>query len=155
MQAQEPRLEIDLRARERRLYDRLRERVIRHEPGDRSGLRDLILVLPDLLVLAFRLMRDARVPIGTKVLAGMGLGYALLPIDLLPELLLGPIGLVDDALAVAWALSQLLNHVHPDLVRAHWSGRGDALDAARRLTGWAEDLLGRGVARALGFRSPS
>jgi len=97
VQVEEPRLEIDLRARERRLYDRLRERVVSPETGTASGLRDLLLLRPDLVELAFRLMRDPRVTRGTKLLAGLGLGYALLPIDLLPELLLGPIGIVDDA----------------------------------------------------------
>jgi uncharacterized membrane protein YkvA (DUF1232 family) len=68
-------------------------------------------------------------------------GYVLSPIDLVPSLLVGPIGLVDDLLVVTAALSRILNHVHPDVVRSHWSGQGDALDAIQRVTRWSELLF--------------
>ncbi len=65
---------IELNPRERRLYDRLRRQVVRYEPGTNSGMRDLILLLPDLTVLAMRLMRDDRVPRRAKFLAMIGVG---------------------------------------------------------------------------------
>ncbi len=145
-------LEIDIRVRETRLYDRLRARVVPSIPGARSGLRDLLLMLPDLVVLLGRLARDRRVPASAKVIALLGISYALSPIDLLPDLLLGPLGMIDDLLVVAAALSRILNQVHPDLVRSHWSGQEDFLLALQRVTDWAESWMGRTVARALGFR---
>jgi uncharacterized membrane protein YkvA (DUF1232 family) len=135
---------IELNPKERRFYDRLRAQVARREPGASSGVRDLLLLFPDLAVLLFRLMRDDRVPMGSKAIAMAALGYILSPIDLLPEILLGPIGLLDDIVVVATALSRMLNYVHPDVVRSHWSGKGDALDAIQRATGWAESRV-RGV----------
>ncbi len=146
-------LEIDIRARETRLYDRLRARVVSSVPGARSGLRDLLLMLPDLVVLLGRLARDRRVPVSAKVIALLGISYALSPIDLLPDLLLGPLGMIDDLLVVVAALSRILNQVHPDLVRSHWSGQEDFLIALQRVTDWAESWMGRAVARALGFRA--
>jgi uncharacterized membrane protein YkvA (DUF1232 family) len=142
----EDRITIELNPRERRLYDRLRERLAASpRPGDASSVRDLVLLLPDLTVLLARLLRDPRAPLGPKLLALLGLGYVLSPIDLVPEVLLGPIGLVDDLLVVSAALSRLLNDVHPDVVRSHWSGRGDALDAIQRVTSWSRSLLGRNL----------
>ena len=70
-----------------------------------------------------------------------GVGYALSPVDLVPTLIFGPLGLVDDLLVVTAALSRLLNHVHPDVVRSHWSGKGDALDSIQRATSWSETFL--------------
>jgi hypothetical protein len=35
--------------------------------------------------------------------------------------------------------------VHPDVVRSHWSGQGDALDAIRRVTGWFETQVTSGL----------
>ena len=78
---------IELTPRERRLYDRLRARVVKARPGATSGVRDAILLLPDLTVLLMRLLRDSRVPISCKVIAVLGVGYALSPIDLIPALL--------------------------------------------------------------------
>ncbi len=137
---------IELNQREQRIYDRFRDQVIRPRPGDNSGVRDVLLLLPDLVVLLVRLMRDPRVPAGAKLIALAGVSYVFSPLDLLPEIVLGPFGLVDDVLVVGAALSRLLNYVHPDVVRSHWSGRGDALHAIQRATEWAERQL-RGVLR--------
>jgi uncharacterized membrane protein YkvA (DUF1232 family) len=137
---------IDLNPREKRFYDRVREALVPPHPGERSGLRDGLLLLPDLTVLLFRLLRDPRVPAGGKAIALLGVGYVLSPVDLVPEALFGPVGLVDDLLIVAATLSRVVNYVHPDIVRSHWSGQGDALDAIQRASGWAEMRV-RGVLR--------
>ena len=139
---------IELNPRERRIYDRFRSQVVPDRSGANSGLRDILLLLPDLTVLLARLLRDRRVPRGPKLVALMGLGYVISPIDVLPTVLFGPIGLVDDIIVVSATLSRLLNHVHPDIVRSHWSGKGDALDAIQRATSWSESLF---TDRLLGF----
>ena len=140
---------IELNPKERRLYDRLRERLVpaeNAESGGHSGGRDLLLLLPDLTILLVRLLRDSRVPILQKGIAVAGVAYVLSPIDLVPALLFGPIGLLDDLFVVAACLSRLLNHVHPDVVRGHWPGQGDALDAIQNVTGWFEKQVSRRVA---------
>jgi uncharacterized membrane protein YkvA (DUF1232 family) len=149
--AEQP-ITIELNPRERRLYDRLRTRVVENEPGAPTGLRDALLLLPDFTVMLARLMRDERVPRRSKWIAMLGLGYVLSPVDLVPSLLLGPIGLVDDLLIASVALSRLVNHVHPDVVRAAWPGKGDALVAIQGVASWAEGWFGgrlRGLLRSL------
>lgn len=141
---------IELNPSERRLYDRLRTHLAEVRPGDASGFRELLLLLPDFTVLLARLMRDSRVPRGSKLVALVGVGYVLSPIDLLPALLIGPIGMLDDLVVVTAALSRLINHVHPDVVRAHWPGQGDALEAIQRASLWSERFIGdrlRGLVR--------
>jgi len=143
MAADEP-VMIELNPREQRLYDRLRTRVAKiPEPGEGSGMADILLLLPDFTVLLARLLRDPRVSRRSKLIALFGIGYVLSPIDLLPALLLGPLGLLDDAVVVTAALSRLINHVHPDVVRAAWPGQGDALEAIQRSASWCERFLGR------------
>ena len=146
------RLEIDLRAREKRVYDRLRARLVKLEPGAGAGVRDLLLFLPDMIVLLLRLARDPRVPVGAKAVATLGIGYALSPIDLIPEILFGPLGFVDDLLIATAAISYIVNHVHPDLVRAHWPGPGDVLDVLKSVLGWSERLVGKTLSRVIGLR---
>jgi uncharacterized membrane protein YkvA (DUF1232 family) len=82
-------------------------------------------------------------------MAVLGVAYVLSPIDLLPEFLFGPIGLLDDALVLALTVSRLVNRVHPDVVRAHWSGQGEVLDAIQRVSGWAERQLGGRMRRTI------
>lgn len=159
------RFEIELNPSEQPLYDRLRARFASPQAQGDSTLRDVVFLVPDLAVLLARLVRDPRVPLGAKVVALLGVGYVLSPVDLIPEIL-GPVGFVDDLLILSAALSRIVNYVHPDLVRAHWSGSGDALEAIQRLTAWSEHQvvgrlrsLVRGAGRLLlrgswpGFRS--
>jgi uncharacterized membrane protein YkvA (DUF1232 family) len=150
--ARDDRVTIEIEGRERRLYDRLRASVATPRPGESSGLRDVLLLLPDLTILLFRLLRDERVPVGGKAIAMLGVAYVFSPVDLLPEALIGPIGLLDDLFVVGAALSRILNYVHPDVVRSHWSGQGDALDAIQRATGWAEGRVRTLLARFLPLR---
>jgi uncharacterized membrane protein YkvA (DUF1232 family) len=139
--ASESQVTIELNPRERRLYDRLRTQVVKRQPGSGSGVRDLLLLLPDLTVCLVRLLRDDRVPLRSKAIAAIGVGYVISPLDLLPGMLFGPIGLVDDLLVVTATLSRILNGVHPDVVRSQWPGQGDALEAIQRVTRWSETLF--------------
>ena len=145
-------IEIELGAREQRLYDRLRGQLRPVVPGGSSDLRDVLLAFPDLVMLLVRLLRDPRVAAGDKAVALLGVAYVLSPIDLMPVWLFGPLGMLDDVLVVAATLSRVVNHVHPDVVRSHWSGQGDALQLIQRATDWSEEKLGkrlRGVLRRL------
>ena len=142
---------IELNPRERRLYDRMRSVLSRLEPQANGpvGFRDVMLLLPDLTVLLMRLIRDRRVPFTAKAIALIGVGYVLSPIDLIPALIFGPLGWIDDLVVVTAALSKILNGVHPDIVRSHWSGKGDALDAIQRVTDWSQSLLTGRLRRTL------
>ena len=80
-------------------------------------------------------------PVHLAVIAGAAVAYVLSPIDVMPELIFGPFGLIDDLLVVAAALSRLMDRVHPDLLRHHWPGQGDALEAILRVTSWGNDQL--------------
>ncbi len=147
----EQHITIELNPPERRLWDRIRQSVVAERtPGSGSGILDLLLLLPDLTVLLARLMRDSRVPLTSKAVALAGVAYVVSPIDLVPALVFGPVGLVDDLVIVAMSLSRLLNRVHPDVVRSHWSGQGDALVAIHSVTSWVESQFAGSVASALG-----
>ena len=148
----ERRIEIELNPRERRFYDRIRSRVAPPQPGQASGLRDMLLLLPDLAILLLRLLRDKRVSVGDKAIALAGLAYVLSPLDLMPEFLFGPFGLLDDLVVISATLLRLVNRVHPDVVRSHWAGQGDALEVIQGVTAWCErQFSGRlqGVVRRL------
>ena len=145
-------LELDLRAREKRIYDRLRARIVTLTPRAEPGARDLLLFLPDLVVLLVRLTRDERVPRGAKFIAVLGIGYTLSPLDLMPEIIFGPLGFLDDVVVAAAAVSRIVNHVHPDLVRAHWPGADDVLDVVKRVLGWSERAVGKTLGRLFRFR---
>jgi uncharacterized membrane protein YkvA (DUF1232 family) len=92
---------------------------------------ELILFLPDLLFLFADLARDPRVPGRYKAMAGAVVAYLLSPVDLLPEVLMGPLGLADDVVIAFLALDLLLNRIDQAIVREHWRGETDLLELAQ------------------------
>ena len=88
-------------------------------------LADTLLLAPDLFVLLVRLFTDRGVPAGSRSLVGGALAYFLLPADLLPEILLGAGGYLDDVVLAAALVSHVFSSDLRPFVERHWSGRGN------------------------------
>jgi uncharacterized membrane protein YkvA (DUF1232 family) len=87
--------------------------------GRRVEAKQLARLLPDLASLLRGLLRDPRVPRGSKVLVGFAIVWVISPIDLLPEFL-PVIGPLDDVIVVALVLRHLVKRAGPEVVREHW-----------------------------------
>lgn len=94
--------------------------------GRRTGAREVATLLPNLLMLFKGLIRDPRVPRGSKVLLVFGAAWVASPIDLIPV-----IGPLDDAVVAALILRHLRRTAGRDVVTEHW--RGDPKTLARLL----------------------
>ena len=126
-----------------RFYDRLRGRIHRYAEGSRAVERvvDLLLLVPDVFMLLWRLMNDSRVSGKDKVLLGRGVAYFMFPLDVVPEALLGPIGYLDDLIFGVYILNKLIVDTDVEVLREHWSGHEDVLDMIRRVLDAADKLL--------------
>lgn len=125
-------------------YDRLRERILRfaESKGGKLGPKatEALLLVPDVFILLVRLMLDKDVPKSTRALIGSALAYFVLPVDLLPEAMLGPVGYMDDLVLALTVMAQAFG---PDLepyTARYWSGSqplrrviGDILEASKGL----------------------
>jgi uncharacterized membrane protein YkvA (DUF1232 family) len=104
--------------------------------GRRTGARALAGFVPDCLILVRRLLGDARMPRGTRLLLGAVLVYLALPIDLVPDFV-PVVGQLDDAVLLALALRRLVRMAGADLVHDHWPGPPAGRDLVLRLAGAA------------------
>jgi uncharacterized membrane protein YkvA (DUF1232 family) len=140
-------------------YRRLRRTIKVWAGGDQSKANrytDYILASPDLFMLMVRLSRDDRVSQTNRARIGGAIAYFVNPLDLVPELVLGPAGLVDDVALAAYVLHELLETTDPAVVREHWEGSQDILDLTRQILATADTMVGgpawrRLLARAKGF----
>jgi uncharacterized membrane protein YkvA (DUF1232 family) len=110
----------------------------------RSGaelLREAILVLPNLVKLMARLLRDPRVPRRRKLLMGFAGLYVMSPVDLIPEALFPVIGQVDDLLLMVFSINHLLNGVPPTVLREYWDGDPEALEVVYGVINWVADFM--------------
>ena len=130
-------------------YDRLRERIL-HSVEKRGGkmsegaLKALLLV-PDVFILLVRLMLDKSVPGSTRAMIGGALAYFILPADLLPEMILGGAGFLDDLILATAVLSQAFGGELEPYARRHWSGPEDLRVVLRDLSQTAQSLLGQNL----------
>jgi uncharacterized membrane protein YkvA (DUF1232 family) len=127
-------------------YDRLRQTVVHgieskagKLPGDAARM---LLLVPDVFILMVRLTLDKSVPRGARAMIGGALAYFILPFDLLPEAILGPVGYMDDLVLGVAVLSQVFGGELEPYARKHWSGPEDLRVVLRDVTQASQALLG-------------
>ena len=116
-----------------------------------SGLWLLLRNSHHLLRLLIRALRhrDTRPETKAAILAS-GL-YVFSPIDLIPELVLGNIGYVDDVLLAAGLFHQLLNGEDEQLVELLWTGSEADLWALRSVFENNNNRLSRWLTKAMTY----
>lgn len=144
-------------ARQADFYQKLRVRIrtwlLKVGPGFKYA--DILMVAPDMFHLLCKLVADKRVPPGQKAKLAATLAYFIIPIGIVPEALVGPIGYVDDVALTAYVLSRMLNSDQADIVREHWAGDGDVLQVVQGILEVAENAIGTGLWKNLkGIRLP-
>lgn len=129
-------------------YRRLRGRINRwlqsHE-GKAYRFADHLLLLPDFVHLIIRLALDRRVPMELRTQTAAVLAYVMLPLDLMPEAMIGPVGFGDDLLLVALMVRRLLIMVPEEVVLSHWAGPTGLMDTIRTVLDAAEEMVGSKV----------
>ena len=127
-------------------YDRLRARIVRtvERRGGRLGgsAAKALLLVPDVFILLVRIVLDPEVPGSARALVGGALAYFILPIDLMPEAVLGPAGYVDDLVLATAVLAQTFSGELEPFARKHWSGPEDLRVVLADVAGAAQGLLG-------------
>jgi uncharacterized membrane protein YkvA (DUF1232 family) len=115
----------------------------------RQLARDAVMMLPNLVRLLGRLVKDPRVPRRSKVVLLVAVAYVISPIDILPEVI--PVaGILDDLFLVAFALNHLIERAGADLVLEHWDGPQDILEMVRSVLGTINDFVPQKIRRLLG-----
>ena len=115
----------------------------------------IVLLVPDLLALVVRLARDQRVPFMLKGQLVLAAAYVLSPVDLIPEMMLGVLGLGDDAGVLMLVLMWIKGIASLDrqVLKENWSGQGDVIDVIdglhERITANADRLYGDKVWKTL------
>ncbi|MFM1653966.1 YkvA family protein [Brevibacillus sp. B_LB10_24] len=142
---------IELPKEHQRFYDKLRAKIEKfiRDRGLGENAAGFILLAPDLFVLLARLLRDKRVPIGAKTLAGVAVAYFISPVDFIPEAIIGPLGLIDDVVLAVFALRSILVDVDVKIVGEHWNGQEDLLEVITRVVKQADELIGKRVRRKI------
>jgi uncharacterized membrane protein YkvA (DUF1232 family) len=142
-------------SKEEQFYHKLRKTIKIWVGGDKSRAgqyADYILAGPDLFMLMVRLAQDERVSQADKVKLGGAVAYFINPLDLMPEAILGPAGLLDDIALAALVLHEILENTDPSAIREHWEGDAEILDLIRRILASADAMVGGPILRRIASR---
>jgi uncharacterized membrane protein YkvA (DUF1232 family) len=137
-----------------RFYSKLRTRIVAWLDArtNISGqVREYLLLLPDMFALVTRLIADPRIDASLKLQLIAVSAYVISPIDLVPDFLL-PVGLIDDVVAIAFALSRvvrIMEEAGEDILREHWEGEGDVLAQVQSVAETADSMLNTVILRRL------
>ena len=114
-------------------------------------LKNLLLFIPNMLLLCVRLLADPRVPLTERALLAGAIVYAIIPFDLIPDMI--PfVGQIDDAYLIALTLLRLMERTDPKIVREHWSGGGDVVELVGAAALFAAKFLPQRIRRVLTSR---
>lgn len=96
--------------------------------------REVARLVPDVVRLVRRLAADPAVPRGTRWSLYALLGYLLLPVDLVPDVV-PVLGYADDAVVVAIVLRLAVRRAGVAAVERHWPGTPAGLRSVLALVG--------------------
>src|SRR5205807_6741031 len=114
----------------------------------KSRMKNLLMFLPNMVVLCARLMVDSRVPRTERALFAAAIIYAIIPFDFIPDMI--PfVGQVDDLFLISLTLLRLIDRTDDKVVREHWRGGGDIVTLAESVVTIAPLLIPRRISRVL------
>ncbi|OOM80260.1 hypothetical protein CLPUN_13700 [Clostridium puniceum] len=103
--------------------------------------KDYIFILPDIVSLIYRLLKDTRVSIKTKLIMSAAIGYITIPTDLIPSKI--PfIGVIDDIGVGIFALNKVLKDVPLTIILENWEGENELLLVLKNGIEYLTDFTG-------------
>ena len=114
----------------------------------KSRMKNLLMFLPNMIILTAKLMVDSRVPRTERALFAGALIYAIIPFDFIPDMI--PfVGQIDDLFLISLTVLRLIDRTDDSVVRAHWRGGGDIVALAESAATVAPLLIPRRISRVL------
>ncbi|MBC8184438.1 DUF1232 domain-containing protein [candidate division KSB1 bacterium] len=95
------------------------DRTVRQGFKNPAQAFQLILNLPKIIKLIYRLFKDNRVPFHLKGILLLALAYAISPLDLIPDFIMPIIGQIDDIIILIAASKYFLKNCPAQIVDEH------------------------------------
>lgn len=122
-------------------YSIVRENIQEKLPEKYKDIVQYALLIPDIAALLWRLFRDKRVDLKTKMLVGGLAAYIASPIDVLPDFI-PIIGKMDDVAIVFFAMNKIINEVPEEIILANWNGKEDIIKLIREGVAFISKMVG-------------
>ena len=112
---------------------------------------DYLFIIPDMAVLLYRLLKDKRVPVRTKLIISGAIAYIAFPTDIIPDNI--PfIGKVDEIAVAFFALDRIIADVSINVILENWEGKNDIVLVIKNIIEYVTNFTGaRNVEKVYNF----
>lgn len=122
-------------------YTKGREFAISNMPNKALNIKDYIFIIPDIVALIYRLLKDKRVPVKTKLVIAAAVSYITFPIDLIPNKI--PfVGTIDEIGMAFFAINKIINDVDMKVILENWEGKNDIIFVMKNLVEYVTNFTG-------------
>lgn len=127
-------------------YNKLRAKLVQFldsKKGKNNKFTKYLLFAPDLFHLLVKTMMDSSVDAKSKALIGGGIAYFMLPLDFVPEGLIGFGGYMDDIVIATVIINTLLNKLGPEVLVKYWSGDEELLNVLQKVSETSDQVVSK------------
>lgn len=112
---------------------------------------DYLFIIPDMTALLYRLLKDKRVPVKTKLVISGAIAYIAFPTDIIPDNI--PfIGKIDEIAVAFFALERIIADVPMKVILENWEGKNNIVLVIRNLIEYVVNFTGaRNVEKIYNF----
>ncbi|MBE6053650.1 MAG: DUF1232 domain-containing protein [Clostridium sartagoforme] len=110
-------------------------------PKKVKNYSDYLFIVPDMAALLYRLLKDKRVSLKTKLIISGAIAYIAFPTDIIPDNI--PfIGKVDEIAVAFFALERIIDGVPIKVVLENWEGKNDIVFVIRNIIEYVVNFTG-------------
>lgn len=110
-------------------------------PVSAKKYSDYLFVIPDIAALLYRLLKDKRVDLKTKLIISAAISYIAFPTDIIPDKI--PfIGKIDEIAVAFFALDKIISDVPMNIILENWQGKNDLVLVLKNILEYAVNFTG-------------
>lgn len=123
-------------------YQNARVELKKKTPDKYKKIVKYALIIPDIIVLLYRLIKDKRVNIKTRAMIAGLIAYLALPIDIIPDFI--PIlGQIDDVAIVFIVVEKILKGLDKEIIFDNWQGDDDIIAKVKEGSQYISVFVGK------------
>lgn len=131
--------EVEVRGKTSDMYTVGRDKLSAKLPEKAKKYSDYIFVIPDIAALIYRLLKDNRVPLKTKLVISGAAAYIAFPTDIIPDKI--PfVGKVDELAVGIFAINRIVNDIPLQVVLENWQGKNDIILVIKNIIEYATNF---------------
>ena len=102
---------------------------------------DYIFIIPDMAALLYRLLKDKRVPLRTKLIISGAIAYIAFQTDIIPDNI--PfVGKIDEIAVAFFALERIISDVSINVILENWEGKNDIVLVIKNIIEYVVNFTG-------------